>query len=357
MSQLPTERERERQVENVNLEGTFRGKYRGFAVFLIACAILIAAFAITALCTNASDGAWRGTGGTDAMATTSGLSRPTQATPESSVQMQLPSPDEVLPPAGATPIVERDLSCLSLGEDYIHNETPYTPDLAELLSRSHKAATIGEEILVLIVHTHSSESYFHGESPYFSGASGDETYSEYDEETVLEVGTVLAQTLNRAGIPTLQCTVRQDTEGLSGAYLHSYKTVKDYLEQYPSIRYVIDLHRDAVMTKDGAYIKTLASGLREDTAQVMAVVGSDCNGTPHPNWENNLSLALQLRAKLNEGETGLCRPVSLRKASFNQELAPYSLLLEIGTGGNSMEEAKRCAILVGEALAEIVSGI
>ena len=89
-------------------------------------------------------------------------------------------------------------------------------------------------------------------------------------------------------------------------------------------------------------------------AQVMAVVGSDGNGTEHPNWERNLALAECLRAALNKEVSGLCRPSILRNASYNQELAPYSLLLEIGTGANSVEEAKRSASLVGKVLSDLL---
>ena len=86
----------------------------------------------------------------------------------------------------------------------------------------------------------------------------------------------------------------------------------------------------------------------------MAVVGSDGNGTQHPRWQDNLALALQLRERLNQSLVGACRPVSLRNASFHQELAPYSLLLEIGTVANSPEAALAAARRVGECLAEMI---
>jgi stage II sporulation protein P len=85
----------------------------------------------------------------------------------------------------------------------------------------------------------------------------------------------------------------------------------------------------------------------------MAVVGSDTNGTAC-NWEGNFALAMILRQKLNRSCEGIARPVYLRRSSFNQELAPYSLLLEIGTGANTLEEAKRTVQRVGDALAEII---
>jgi stage II sporulation protein P len=171
---------------------------------------------------------------------------------------------------------------------------------------------------------------------------------------MLALGRELADLLNGKGIPTLHCTVDHTGDGgsVQGAYERSAESVKGYLKQYPSIQLVIDLHRDAVLTSEGAYVRSAARG-EEQTAQVMAVVGSDANGTAC-NWEGNFALAMLLRQKLNQSCEGIARPVYLRRSSFNQELAPYSLLLEIGTGANTLEEAKRTVQRVGDALAEII---
>ena len=119
---------------------------------------------------------------------------------------------------------------------------------------------------------------------------------------------------------------------------------------------MIDLHRDAVTTSEGELVRAVAEYNGEPIAQVLSVIGTDCNGTSHENWSNNLALALQLREALNQKGASICRPVSLRNSSYNQELAKYSLLLEIGTAANSAEEAKRTAELVGETLADLLQG-
>ena len=105
---------------------------------------------------------------------------------------------------------------------------------------------------------------------------------------------------------------------------------------------------------DGSFVRAIAERNGEDVAQVMAVIGTDCNGTVHERWQENLALALQLRERLNQSGAALCRPVSLRNASYNQEMARYSLLLEIGTAANSVKEAERAAAMVGEVLAELI---
>ena len=92
----------------------------------------------------------------------------------------------------------------------------------------------------------------------------------------------------------------------------------------------------------------------EATAQVMCVVGSDYGGANHPDWQNNFSFALKLRSKLNQKNEKLCRPVYLRASAYNQQYAPISLLLEVGSSGNYLSEAKAAARLCAEAIADII---
>ena len=193
------------------------------------------------------------------------------------------------------------------------------------------------------------------------GGGGDNAFIDRTILVVPKLGLIaagedLARVLNENGIGAIHCTVMHDEPTLSGSYDRSAETVKRYLAQYPSIEYVIDLHRDAVTDADGALVRAVTEENGARVAQVMAVVGTEANGTEHPRWEENLALALALREALNADGRELCRPVSLRNASFHQELARYSLLLEIGSSANSPEEAKRAAQRVGDALVKLILG-
>lgn len=264
-------------------------------------------------------------------------------------------------PRGEIPILPMDLSLLEYGDTYIQNLTGYAPNAEALLRRPLSQKIELPEYLslqgksspsVLIVHTHASEAY--SEDGAISYAEGEETARSNDpEENVIAVGEALADELNRRGISTVHCRVMHDTQ-YKGAYERAKETIERYLEQYPDICLVIDLHRDAIFKSSGEMVRpvTLLDG--EAAAQVLCVVGSDFGGESNPNWEGNLALALQLRKKLNDRYTNLCRPPYLKAATYNQELSPYSLLLEVGACGNSVEEAKRSAAAVGGALAEIL---
>lgn len=261
-------------------------------------------------------------------------------------------------PDGETPILPMDLSLSSLGAEYINNATGLKPDVKKLLAKpfgsdsSLVALSKKNKPLVLVLHTHGTEGYSEDGALSFSDNGGEIARSEDPRENVVAVGAAFSEALNQAGIPTLHCTVMHDQTQYKDSYSRAKQTVERYLSAYPSIRLVIDLHRDSIVKSSGELVRpvTLVDG--EVAAQVMCVVGSNWNGQENPRWEENLSLALKLRKALNEQYEKFCRPVYLKGSTYNQELAPYSLLLEIGAGGNSVEEAKRAAVKVAETLAQ-----
>ena len=263
-------------------------------------------------------------------------------------------------PDGESAVIPMDLSLTSYGSSYIYNSTGYTPNanalLAAKLSFSDDVIYVSSKIepLVLILHTHATESYLPNGSISYKDTGGELARSDDINESVVAVGSIMAEILNENGIPTLHCTLLHDKLQYKDSYARAEETIKQYLERYPSIKLVIDLHRDAVIKSTGEIVRPVTSIDGEAVAQVMCVVGSDWSGNRCDNWENNLALALQLRERLNFKYTSLCRPTYLRSSTYNQELAPYSLLLEIGACGNSLEEAKRAAILVANELATII---
>ena len=344
------------KTERILLSGHFYRKSRFFAVFLICTALLVAGFAST--------GVWMSRGGgedlkglgsfTQGEETTNAppQKKPEDETTSKAQQTEKPSPTPI--PEGAIPVIDADLSCESLGEGYFHNATAYRPDVQVLLQKE-VSSVLTDTPLVLILHTHASESYLREEQNFLAGDLGEASYSQDPTKNMLAVGKALCETLNQKGITAIHCTVMHDAPTLSGSYARALESIRFYLTHYPSIRYVIDLHRDSILNADGEYIRTEASLEGERLAQVMPVVGSDGGGEANDRWEGNLALALQLRAALNESVPSLCRPVDLRMETYNQELAPFSLLLEIGSGGNSLEEALRAIRIVGECLAELIT--
>lgn len=264
-------------------------------------------------------------------------------------------------PEGHTPIIPMDLSLSKYGDTYINNSTGYSPDTSELINRqlgsSYQPLASGSGPLVLVIHTHGTEAY--SKNGAISFPSDEQNYARTSdtEKNVVAVGRALADELIKNGIPTAHCTVLHDSVQYKDSYARAEETIKRYLQEYPTIKLIIDVHRDSVVRSSGEVVRPIAEYDGQAAAQVMCVVGSSWAGDQCPNWEKNLSLALKLRRELNSECENICRPPYLKGNTYNQEIAPYSLLLEVGSQGNSLEEALISAKLVGEKLASIIGEI
>lgn len=102
---------------------------------------------------------------------------------------------------------------------------------------------------------------------------------------------------------------------------------------------VIDLHRDSILTDEGEAYKTSCTIDGAETAQLMFVVGTDAGGLYHPDWRDNLNFVSTLQYALNRAYPSLMRPVNLRTQRFDQHASPGSLLVEVGSSGNTLPEA------------------
>lgn len=265
-------------------------------------------------------------------------------------------------PEGYTPIIPMDLSLSAYGSGYINNSTGYTPDIYSLLTKKLKSdngfaqLSVQSSPVVLIVHTHGTEAYSENGALYCK-ETVDYARTNDARKSVVSVGEKICEILNQSGIPTAHCKIMHDSVQYKDSYARAEDTIKQYLEEYPTIKLVIDVHRDSVIKSTGEIVRPIAEYDGEAAAQIMCVVGSSWEGDSCPNWENNLSLALKLRESLNGQCENICRPVFLKGHTYNQEIAPYSLLIEVGASGNSLEEAYRSAELIGKALADLVDKI
>ncbi len=321
-------------------------KSRHFGAFLICCALFVAGFALTALWRNTDGNLWgRGDGTT--------LPQEENTLPPITPPTEPSAPEEIVIPDGATPIVTYDLSHLGQGIGYLNNETFYKPNINELL-KTDVTSALTQEPLVLVLHTHTSEGYLSDTATYLEGDLGEITYTREEERNMLAVGRAFISALNKNGITAIHCTVMHDESGLAGSYGRAAESIRFFREHYPSIRYVVDLHRDAILTSEGEYVRAATEIEGKSVAQILPVVGSNAGGWEHDAWEGNLALALQMRQVLNQNNTALCRPVMIKSATYNQEMAPFAILLEIGTGANSIDEALAAATLAGEAFAKVI---
>lgn len=252
-----------------------------------------------------------------------------------------------VPDDGVLPIYRLDLSGGGAGGALLlrNTETSFAPDLEALYSAPYPVSG-GDGPAVLILHTHGTECYGNGE-----WYAEDTSFRTTDtERNVVAVGRVLADELNLAGIETLHCTVMHDAEDYNASYDLARASIEGYLAEYPSIRYIIDLHRDAIIRADGSMAAPAIDTPDGRAAQLMLVIGTNALGADHPGWQDNLNVACKLQRELNS-EFALARPINLRAASFNEQFRPGSMLLEVGSCGNTLDEAKLAARLFARAFA------
>lgn len=231
----------------------------------------------------------------------------------------------------------------------VNNQSGLSFDLdAMLASPTHlTAGSSGPQVLVY--HTHATEAYTQANGDTYK-PSGDARTTDPDK-SVVRVGAELCKVLEARGIQTVHLTDLHDYPAYNGSYGRSLQSVQAALKKYPSIKMAIDLHRDAIITKDGTKYKVACDQNGQTVAQLMLVMGTNEMGLAFDNWKTHLNYAVTLQSALSEAHPGLMRPINLRKQRFNLHLTPGSLLLEVGSSGNTLREAIAAVQLFGDTLA------
>ena len=269
-------------------------------------------------------------------------------------------PDEI-PSATPTPAPSEEtngpdiLPTTISGGLVVRNSTSYEIDVEGLLGQGPALKLPKGEPQVLIIHTHSSEAYSPaGLDKYIS--SGD-SRTQDNNYNVIRIGSELEKELKKAGLNVIHDCGVYDYPSYTGSYTRCEEAVISYLEKYPSISVVIDLHRDAIGNDDVIY-KTVAEESGVCASQIMMLIGTDEYGLEHPEWMKNLRLALYLQNAVCKKYPSLMRPVQIVPYRYNQHLTTGSMILEVGSNGNTLQEALAAIRLygsvIGPALAELI---
>lgn len=206
---------------------------------------------------------------------------------------------------------------------------------------------------VLIIHTHTTEGYLTYDTGYYNPADIERTFDT--KRNVCAAGEALKAALEKQGIVTVHDTTVHDNPQYTGAYSRSESTVKALLKKYPTVKVVLDLHRDAVMPNDDTHVKPTAKVDGKNAAQMMIIAGVvSTNALPHPNWQENFHFALQLQKALESTYPDLMRPLYLVGSRYNQHLSKGYLLVEVGTDVNTVAEAEYSATLLGNTIAKLL---
>ena len=262
--------------------------------------------------------------------------------------------DTPAPESSTAPVMPTIIPTTISGGLSIKNTSGYDIDIDSVLSAGCPIRLETGKPQILIIHTHSSEAYSPAGLDKYDDLGTNRTLDQ--NLNVIRIGKELAKIFEDCGLNVIHDTQVFDYPSYTGSYNRSCEAVEKYLADYPSIKIVIDLHRDALCSDTVTY-KTTATEQGVCASQVMLFVGSDASGLEHPNWRQNLSLALYLQNAVCQSYPSLMRPITLTKYRYNQHLSPGSMIIEVGSSGNTLQEALAAIRLFGKAAGPAIAAL
>jgi stage II sporulation protein P len=270
--------------------------------------------------------------------------KPTQPTPSTA-----PNPPSPVIPEDGLGFSKADAQYVS-----IHYDANRQPNIENLLTQSLSWDLTASAPTVLIYHTHGSEAFTPTADTTYEEEGGDYRTLN-DQRNMISVGDELTRLLEAAGIGVIHDRTCYDHPDYTAAYSKARLGIQKILQEHPTIRLVIDLHRDAAEQPDGSQWAPTASVNGQDAAQIMFVIGTD-SYYENAHWQTNLSIALKLNVLMEKTHPGIARPIDLRRQRFNQDLMPGAMIVEIGAAGNTLEQAKNAVSVLAEAIVQLSGG-
>ena len=206
---------------------------------------------------------------------------------------------------------------------------------------------------VLIFHTHGGTEYFA------------DSNSTDIREGIVGAGEQLKYVLeNKYGINAIHATNIFDmVDGVSyrdGSYERMEPVIRKILEENPSIKVVIDLHRDGI--EPNPNLVTYIGG--KPYAKLMFVNGvsafEEVDGIKELNYlkndylEENLAFSFNMQIAANELYPDLTRKILLKPYRFSTHMAAKSLLVEVGSQYSTKEEVLNSMELLADVIEMVV---
>lgn len=207
---------------------------------------------------------------------------------------------------------------------------------------------------VLIYHTHTTESYEPYVREYYDPTFNYRTTDE--TKNMVMVGNEIQAQLEAQGIGVIHATDIHDYPSYNGSYGRSRETIQAILNENPTIKVVLDIHRDAIANETGGYQPYVEIDGKE-ASQVMIISGCDDGTMGMPNYLHNFRFASYLQQQLESDYPGLTRPILFDYRKYNQDLTTGSLLIEVGSHCNTLEQAQYSGSLIGASLARALNSL
>ncbi|MCQ2491379.1 MAG: stage II sporulation protein P [Ruminococcus sp.] len=238
----------------------------------------------------------------------------------------------------------------------VNNKTELPNDtlISESRCLPNFTVTDTDEPQILIYHTHTTESF----EPYVREKyDADFNYRTTDDtKNMIMVGDAIQAELEAAGYSVIHAEDIHDYPSYNGSYARSRETILPILEQYPSIRVALDIHRDAI-SGEGTAAQPYVSINGREAAQIMIISGCDDGTLGMPDYMKNFHFACCLQQQLESDNSGLTRPILFDYRHYNQDLTTGSLLIEVGSHCNTLEQVQYSGQLIGQSLSRLLDSI
>jgi len=227
----------------------------------------------------------------------------------------------------------------------------YDPE--KFLAADLKEQKIPSAPQVLIFHTHGGTEFFI-----------DSDTSDI-KEGIVGTGEQLKYVLeNKYGINAIHHTGIFDMVGgishRDGSYERMEPDIRRILEENPSIKVVIDLHRDGIEPNPNlvTYIdgKPCARIMFVNGVSALAEAGEikELNYLKNDYFEENLAFSFNMQLAANEIYPDFTRKILLKPYRFSTHMAAKSLLVEVGSQYSTKAEAANAMELLADLIENVV---
>ena len=201
-----------------------------------------------------------------------------------------------------------------------------------------------DEPIVYIYNTHQSEEY---------EKSNNQEYNV--KPTVMSASYIIREKLNKNNIPSIveQNDITEFLRTNNWRYSASYKVSRMLMEnaknEYSSLKYYVDIHRDSVNRN----ISTIKIN-DKNYAKILFIVGLE-----NEKYQENLKLTEKLNSMFEEKYPKISRGIYKKKGPgvngvYNQDFSPKTILIEVGGEENTIDEVNNTCEAISEILTEYI---
>ena len=221
-------------------------------------------------------------------------------------------------------------------------------DPAVVTRVSSQALPLSNGKRVLIYHTHTHEAYQMTDQEAYTPLENWRT--DDSGHNIVRVGDELTAELEKRGFEVVHDDTDFEQDDLSTSYSRSLEALLQRGDEDYDL--IIDLHRDAYV--EGAQLTCSYAGRK--SANLMVLIGKGDSFQEKPHFQENYALACALTEKINVLCPGLGREVMVKTGRYNQHFSDHSLLIEVGSNGNTLEEALSSMPILADAIEEVLCG-